>query len=221
MNKAKSHECLHAKERRNSLQTNVAQGSVTVLFTTKKMKMSTKSKTETEANEELPFTPLTAESALNINATSMFMLHPDFHAEFFKDKGTDTTDPVAMAQALADEANERLSDRALLLQHTPSTNKETGIKSVYVNATATPSRNQTDGNRSHYVKPVIGGLADDPEVKKGRAFANGGLPDTRKKLVKGQRWYWGNASMHTFQYKGSEKKVEVKRNTTKPRSKKS
>ena len=219
MNKRKAHERLNAKEHRNSLQNNAAQGSVPLLFTNMIINMKDKSNDKTEVTEN-PFSPSTAEASVNLNATHMFMLHPDFHADLYKEMGTDTTDPAAMARALADEANERLSDRAILIQHRMHSAEKSGVKSAFVNGRMTPSLNQGNANRTHYVKPVIGGPATDPEVKAAREFANAGLPDVTKNTTDGQGWFWGGGSMHTFQYNGGDG-IEAKRNTAKPRAKKS
>ena len=82
MNKAKSHECLNAKERRNSLQTNVAQGSVTDLFTT--MKKMTDIKENTEQTEEPKFDVNNVTSLLNIDFSALLELDDSL---FKDDKG--------------------------------------------------------------------------------------------------------------------------------------
>ena len=176
---------------------------------------------DTITTKEIVYSPLTTEAAINLNATNIGLLHPDHHDDLFEEKGIDTSDPSAIARCLADEANEWLSDRAIISQHNVHIADGTGVKSVYVNAKMSPSQNQGNPKRTHYLKTVIGGAATDPEVKAAREFANGGLPDIKKNTAKGLGWFLGGGSMHKFQFNGGVSIKSKGRNKAKPRNKKS
>ena len=118
----------------------------------------------------------TVDMTYNVDLTMFCWPHPDLHAEILDDAGADINDPVAVEATLREYANDTARAIALGLASWEHVS-ETGVVTIYTNVALRAKKQITNPRATHYARPIVGGEASDPDVKRAREFMNEGMPD--------------------------------------------
>jgi len=153
----------------------------------------------------------------NVDLTMFCWPHPDLHAEILADADADINDAVAVEATLREYAND--SARAIALglaswEHV----SETGVVTIYTNVAIRAKKQITNPRATHYARPVVGGEASDPDVKRAREFMNEGMPNVAEGTTDGSALWLGSAVATKYGYakaKAPKAKSAKKRKTIK------
>ena len=161
-------------------------------------------------NKNIKDTPTPALTALNCNThtvamtmnedlTTSFWPHPALHDEILSEAGVDKSNPAQVEMALRNHANEMVECSAVALSAWKHIHPD-GRETYYANSQINPVRNIRDPKRTHYVRPVVGGVPSDEGVTEAREFFNTGLPDLQAGTLTGKPFFRGGAMATTYSY---------------------